>query len=106
MEQIMDITSKIKALSKNYFTKVLEIRRHLHQYPELSFKEFKTSEYIQKQLLNAGIPFTTGYVETGIVALIKGKNPNKKTILLRADMDALPIEEKNNRKLDFISIRC
>ncbi|MEI8136631.1 MAG: M20 family metallopeptidase, partial [Bacteroidota bacterium] len=96
MEQIMDITSKIKALSKKYFTKVLEIRRHLHQNPELSFKEFKTSEYIQKQLTNAGIPFTAGYVETGIIALIKGKNPNKKTILLRADMDALPIEEKNN----------
>ncbi|MDP3558275.1 MAG: M20 family metallopeptidase [Bacteroidota bacterium] len=92
----MDITSKIKSLAKNYFNKVLEIRRHLHQNPELSFKEFQTSKYIQKQLSEAGIPFTTGHVETGIIALIKGKNPNKKTILLRADMDALPIEEKNN----------
>ncbi|MDO8999903.1 MAG: M20 family metallopeptidase [Bacteroidota bacterium] len=92
----MDITSKIKSLAKNYFNKVLEIRRHLHQNPELSFKEFQTSKYIQKQLSEAVIPFTTGHVETGIIALIKGKNPNKKTILLRADMDALPIEEKNN----------
>ncbi|MEO6304776.1 MAG: M20 family metallopeptidase, partial [Bacteroidia bacterium] len=92
----MAALDKIKALSKQYFTKVLEIRRHLHQYPELSFKEFETSKYIQQQLTAAGISFTIGHVETGIIALIKGKNPGKKTILLRADMDALPIEEKNN----------
>jgi amidohydrolase len=92
----MALTSKIKSLSKQYFEKVLEIRRHLHQHPELSFKEFETSKYIQQQLSSAGISFTTGHVETGIIALIKGKNPDKKTILLRADMDALPIEEKNN----------
>ncbi len=91
----MALTNKIKALSKQYFIKVLEIRRHLHQHPELSFKEFKTSEYIQQQLTAAGISFTTGHVETGIIALIPGKNPKKRTILLRADMDALPIEEKN-----------
>ncbi len=92
----MALTSKIKALSKQYFEKVLEIRRHLHQHPELSFKEYETSKYIQQQLSSAEISFTTGHVETGIIALIKGKNPDKKTILLRADMDALPIEEKNN----------
>lgn len=92
----MALTSKIKALSKQYFLKVLEIRRHLHQHPELSFKEFETSKYIQQQLSTAGISFTSGHVETGIIALIKGKNPDKKTILLRADMDALPIEEKND----------
>ncbi len=87
---------KIQAASKNYFAKVLEIRKHLHQHPELSFAEFETSKYIQAQLSVAGISFTTGHVKTGIIALIKGKNPEKKTILLRADMDALPIEEKNN----------
>jgi amidohydrolase len=86
----------IKALSQKYFTRVLEIRRHLHQYPELSFQEFETSKYIQQQLSSANIPFTTGYVKTGIVAIIHGKHPNKKTLLLRADMDALPIEEKNS----------
>jgi amidohydrolase len=91
----MALTDKIKTLSKNYFNKVQEIRRHLHQNPELSFKEFQTSKYIQQKLSEAGISFTTGYVETGIIALIKGKNPDKKTILLRADMDALPIQEKN-----------
>lgn len=92
----MSLNNKIKDLAKKNFKKVLEIRRHLHQHPELSFKEFETSKFIQTQLKEAGISFTTGYVETGIVALIKGKNPDKKTILLRADMDALPIEEKND----------
>jgi len=87
---------KIKTLSKKYFEKVRGIRRHLHSNPELSFKEFKTSEFIQQQLKEAGIPYTTGHVGTGIIALIKGKNQAKKTILLRADMDALPIEEKND----------
>ncbi len=70
-------------------------------FPELSFKEYKTSEYIQARLKEAGIPFKAGYVNTGVVALIKGKNPDSKTILLRADMDALPIEEKN--KTDYVS---
>lgn len=89
-------SSLIKSLSQKYFSKVLEVRRHLHQNPELSFQEFETSAYLQKQLSEAGIEFTTGYVKTGIIALVKGNNPTKKTILLRADMDALPISEKNN----------
>ncbi len=87
---------KIKSLAKSHFNKLVEIRRHLHQHPELSFQEYETSKYIQQQLSLAGIHFTTGYVKTGIVALIKGKNPDKKTVLLRADMDALPIQEKND----------
>jgi amidohydrolase len=87
---------KIKSLANHYFSKVTEIRRHLHQNPELSFKEYETSKYIQEQLTLSKIKFKTGYVETGIVAIIEGKNPHKKTILLRADMDALPIDEKNN----------
>jgi len=91
----MQQQDKIKALARNYFEKVLDIRRHLHQHPELSFKEFETSKFIQKQLSDAGIAFTAGHVGTGIIALIEGKNSGKKTILLRADMDALPIEEKN-----------
>ncbi len=86
----------IKEKAGAYFEKVLAIRRHIHANPELSFQEFETSEFIQQQLRAAGIEFSTGYVKTGIIALIKGKNPGKKTILLRADMDALPIEEKND----------
>jgi amidohydrolase len=89
-------SEKIKLLAQKYFPQVLQIREHLHRHPELSFQEFQTSKYIQEQLSGAEIQFTTGHVKTGIVALIKGKNPEKKTILLRADMDALPIEEKND----------
>lgn len=88
-------SDSIKNLARQYYPKVQKIRRHLHQHPELSFKEYQTSVFIQQCLAEAGISFSTGYVKTGIVALIHGKNPSKKTILLRADMDALPIEEKN-----------
>lgn len=86
---------KIKKLATRYFDAVKTIRRHLHQHPELSFKEFQTSAYIQERLKEARISFTTGHVKTGIIAIIKGKNPEKQTLLVRADMDALPIQEKN-----------
>ena len=92
----MTLLSKIRSLSETHFSEVLDIRRYIHQHPELSFQEFNTSTYIQSVLKKHGIPFKTGIVKTGIVALIEGKNPSKKTILLRADMDALPIEEKND----------
>jgi len=93
----MDNTLKetIKELASSNFDKILKIRRHLHQNPELSFKEFKTSTYIQDVLSELGVDYNTGIVETGIVALIKGRNPESKVIALRADMDALPIEEAN-----------
>ncbi len=86
----------IKQLAHQYFNEVVGFRRHLHQHPELSFQEFKTSEYVCSVLDQYQIPYTKGIVKTGVVAIIKGKNPDKKTILLRADLDALPIEEKNN----------
>ena len=91
-----NLQNKIKSLAENYFKDTVEIRRHLHAYPELSFKEYKTSEYIQQKLTAYGIPFTSGLVKTGVVGLIKGKNPNFKCIALRADIDALPIQELND----------
>ena len=92
----MDLKTKINSLVDKYFEEVVEIRRHLHQYPELSFHEFETSEYIASVLDQWKIEYKKGIAKTGIVALIKGKNPEKKTIALRADMDALPINELNN----------
>ena len=86
---------KIKALANKYFEEVIAHRKHLHANPELSFKEFKTSEYIKDFLRNNEIEYVDAYVKTGIVAHIKGKNPDKKIIALRADIDALPIVEKN-----------
>ena len=91
-----NILTRIKELAASHFDTVLSIRRHLHQNPELSFQEYYTSKYIQDELTKIGIEFKKGIVETGIVALIKGKNSEKKVIALRADMDALPIIEKND----------
>jgi amidohydrolase len=92
----MTLVEKIKALSKENFSQTVKIRRHLHQNPELSFEEFETAKFIAKTLKELEIPFQEGVAGTGLVALIKGKNPDKKTIALRADMDALPILEKND----------
>lgn len=75
---------------------ILALRRHLHANPELSFKEFETSKHVCKTLDGWGIPYQAGYVETGIVALVKGKNPDSRVVALRGDMDALPIIEEND----------
>lgn len=91
----------IKLLAEKNFQKVLEIRKHIHANPELSFEEYKTSEYIGTILDSLGIEYTKGIVKTGIVAMIKGKNPERRTLLLRADMDALPIVEANN--VEYVS---
>ena len=87
---------QIQNLSEEFFDEIVSVRRHLHMNPELSFEEYETSKYIQSVLKKHDIPFTTGHVETGIIATIKGKNPYTKEILLRADLDALPITEDNN----------
>ncbi len=86
---------KIKSLAKSSLSEVIAIRRYLHANPELSFEEFNTSNFIASKLKEYNIPFKQGMVKTGIVALIEGKNPSKKVVALRGDMDALPILEKN-----------
>ena len=85
----------IKRTAKKYIAETIEIRRFLHKNPELSFKEYQTSNFIQSILSKNKIPFTNGHVKTGVIAKIEGNNPGDKEILLRADMDALPIHEEN-----------
>lgn len=93
----MTITKElIKKLSGNFFPEIKNIRRHIHQHPELSFQEYKTSAYIKEKLKEYGIAYEDGFVKTGIVGRIEGTNPKKKVIALRADIDALPINEQNN----------
>jgi len=97
----MSSAEHIKSLADKYFPLVLETRRHIHRHPELSFHETETSKYICSVLDKLGISYTTGHVETGIVALIKGdavssRPLDDKVVMLRADMDALPITEQNN----------
>ena len=86
---------KIKALAKKYSPEFIEIRHHLHEHPELSYQEFETSKFVQNKLNEFGIPFEVK-ATTGVVGLIKGKNPESRIIALRADMDALPIKEEND----------
>ncbi len=86
---------KVKQLAASFHSEVIAMRRHLHQYPELSFKEVNTSKYIWDKLDEIGITQKQKMAGTGIVALIEGKNPEKKTIALRGDIDALPILETN-----------
>jgi amidohydrolase len=92
----MTLLNRIKSLSEEYFKEVVAWRRHLHAHPELSYEEFNTSKFVAAQLSSFGIEPQEGIATTGIVALIKGKNPEKKSVALRADMDALPIQETNN----------
>jgi len=86
---------KIKALAKKYAAEFIQIRHHLHQNPELSYQEFETSKFVQQKLTELGIPYQV-MATTGVVGLIKGKNPDSRIIALRADMDALPIVEEND----------
>ena len=88
------LQQEIKILAKQYATEFIEVRRHLHAHPELSYKEFNTSKFIQQKLEELGIPFEIK-ATTGVIGLLKGQNPGKRTIALRADMDALPILEEN-----------
>ena len=91
---------KIREEIKNIKDEIYTIRRHFHRYPELSFKEFNTAETISQHLNNLGISHKKGVGKTGIVGEINfGPGP---TIALRADMDALPIQEENN--LDYKSL--
>lgn len=82
------------------FPKVVSWRRHFHRHPELSFREFETTDYIEAQLREMGIHQISRPTKTGLVARIKGDKPGK-TIAIRADIDALPIQE--NSGLPFAS---
>lgn len=87
---------QIKTLAKQFAEDVVQIRRHIHANPELSFQEFETAKYVAEQLRALGIEPKEGVAGTGLTAIIKGKNPESKTVALRGDMDALPILEAND----------
>ena len=86
---------KIKKLAKEYSPEFIQIRHHLHANPELSYQEFETSKFIQSKLKEFGIPYEVK-ATTGVVGLIKGKNPDSRVFAIRADIDALPILEEND----------
>lgn len=74
---------------------VIKWRRHIHQYPELGNREFKTADYISTHLKKLGLEVKTGVAKTGVVAILKGDKPGP-VIALRADIDALPVKERAN----------
>ncbi len=87
---------KIKSLSKESAADAVKTRRHLHQNPELSFNEHQTACFVADRLKDLGLEPQEGVADTGVVALIKGRNPESRVVGLRADMDALPILEAND----------
>ena len=89
------LQEKIKALAKEFAPVQIAVRHHLHANPELSYQEFKTAAYVKAQLLEMGIA-SEEKATTGLVAIIEGKNPASRVMALRADMDALPIQEQND----------
>lgn len=92
-----DIIVKIKALASEIAQRAVEHRRHLHMYPELSYQEYKSMEYVSEVLTKLGINHATHFGDTGVVAIIKGSSHtlDMECIGLRADLDALPIHEQN-----------
>lgn len=94
----LTLTAQDAGLQKAYNSiedQVIEWRRDIHQNPELSNREFKTAEKVANHLKSLGIEVQTGVAHTGVVGILKGKNPGK-VVALRADMDALPVTERND----------
>ena len=98
MQNLVEI---IKQKAKEIKDETILRRRHIHANPELSFEEYETAKYIEHKLNEIGITNFQRMSNTGVIALIEGKNPSKKVTALRADIDALPILEAN--KLDYTS---
>ncbi|MCK5700648.1 MAG: amidohydrolase, partial [Cyclobacteriaceae bacterium] len=92
----MDIKGKIKSIANDIAGEIVDMRRHLHSNPELSYQEFETAKFVAASLRKIGLNPVEGIANTGVSALIEGENPAKKVIALRADIDALPINETND----------
>ncbi len=88
-----DMSVSINASTTKLMPKLVQWRRHLHQYPELSNREFKTAKYVENHLKTLGLEVKTGVAKTGVIAILKGSQPGP-TIGLRADMDGLPVTER------------
>ncbi|UOQ72445.1 M20 metallopeptidase family protein [Hymenobacter cellulosilyticus] len=94
MSSAESVLQKIKSLAASAAADTNAVRQHLHAHPELSFEEVNTAAFVTEQLRTMGLE-PQYLANTGVVALIEGRNPGSRTVALRADLDALPIQEKN-----------
>lgn len=88
-----DMSKEINAATEKIMPKLVKWRRHIHENPELSNREFKTAKYVEEHLRSLGLEVKTGIAKTGVIGILKGSQPGP-TIGLRADMDALPVKER------------
>jgi len=91
----VDMSREIDAATAKLMPKIIEWRRHVHQYPELGNQEVKTAKYIEDHLRKLGLEVRTGIAKTGVVGILKGAQPGP-VIGLRADIDGLPVTERNS----------
>lgn len=98
--------TKIALLSASAFDFVCDSYKYLHANPELAFNERATAAYIEHQLTEMNIPFLSNIGTTGILGILECKNPHKRTIALRADMDALPINEETDLEYKSTVAHC
>lgn len=92
---MISLSEQIKKIAADLLPELIEIRRHLHRRPELSFQEFETSDFIARQLDQWGVEYQRGFAGTGIRAVLPCGNSHDRVIALRADIDALPIMEES-----------
>lgn len=92
---LASMKDQIRLLAAQVAPRVRQWREHLHAHPELSFQETRTAAFVSETLTGMGIPHRTGVAGTGVVAEVGGRNPGSRVFALRGDMDALPIQEKN-----------
>ncbi|TGL64041.1 M20 metallopeptidase family protein [Leptospira sarikeiensis] len=93
----------MKTVSKTRTEELVQYRRFIHKHPELKYEEVGTADFVSKHLKSLGYTFQSGIAKTGIACLIDSGKPGK-TLLVRADMDALPIIEEN--KVDYTSVHA
>lgn len=98
----MRLKDRILELTEKYVPYMIETRRYLHQYPEVSYQEFETTKFIKKELDSMGISYESP-LETGCIGILKGGKPSDRVIALRADIDALAMDEEGDAKAEFMS---
>tara|TARA_R110000868_G_scaffold259361_3_gene517175 strand:- start:721 stop:1908 length:1188 start_codon:yes stop_codon:yes gene_type:complete len=98
----MSLRSKIIELAAEYQDEMVATRRYLHQHPEVSYKEYETTKFIKSKLDELGIPYESP-LETGCIGILEGEKKSDRVIALRADIDALAMNEEGDFKKDFFS---